>query len=113
MPGPFSVRLPPPPGCDKIRPAGPWRGASLHPRRAFAAQAASATETLPRQALIRAAGLEREAGEAALSTLLVHDLLVEEGDRLRPAIPLLYTWIKTQSGKPRRHEDTKSIFNIS
>ncbi|RME40145.1 MAG: ATP-binding protein [Thermoflexia bacterium] len=61
--------------------------------RAFAAQARIPSEALPRDALIRAAGLNPEAGEAALSTLLVHDLLVEEGDSLRLAVPLLYHWI--------------------
>lgn len=65
--------------------------------RAFAAQARTPSEALPRDALIRAAGLDLEAGEAALSTLLVHDLLVEEGDSLRLAVPLLYHWIVNQA----------------
>ncbi|MCS7179296.1 MAG: hypothetical protein N0A03_08525, partial [Anaerolineae bacterium] len=80
--------------------SGVWEEAGAEGRRvlrAFAAQAPSPMEVLPRSALIRAAGLEPEAGEAALSTLLVHDLLVEAEGGLRLAVPLLHRWILSQA----------------
>ncbi len=79
--------------------SGVWEEAGLDGQRvlwAFAAQARSEMDILPHQALVQAAGLGPEAGEAALNTLLVHDLLVKAEGGLRLAIPLLHRWIQAR-----------------
>jgi hypothetical protein len=57
---------------------------------------ARAETSLPRAALIQAAGLDSGEAEAAIKAALRHDLIVEADGNFRLAVPLMRRWIQSQ-----------------
>ena len=84
--------------------SGVWEEAGPDGQCLLRAFAREGLNVRPCQDLIRAAGLSPEAGEAAICTLLTHDLVVEFEGGLRLAVPLMYPWLQWQASEKPREE---------
>jgi len=58
-------------------------------------------QAVPPTDLFRAAGLDPEAGDAAVRVLLDHDLVLEDERGLRLAVPLMRRWLRLRQSQVR------------
>jgi len=74
--------------------SGVWKEAGPDGQRILQAFAGSEPAVRSRQDLIRATGLDPEAGEKAFQTLIHHDLVKETAEGIRLSVPLMAWWLR-------------------
>jgi MFS family permease len=74
--------------------SGVWEEAGPDGQCILQAFAGAEQVVCPRQDLIRATGLDPEAGEKAFQTLIHHDLVKETAEGIRLSVPLMAWWLR-------------------